>query len=188
MSAKTKILVLHKKEVLYAGIFTATGLFLIVLFLILFLPGRRTEPLPDSLPESQAETQGTASPSQSTQLQRAVSSDALQTTPKSGILQETLPSASFQPGIYKTELILGGQTIEVEAVLEKDRISSLRLVNMDEAITTMYPLLEPTMEHICKQVYETQSLDQLDLDSGARYTSLVLLEAIRCCLDKGSAD
>lgn len=181
MSAKTKILVLHKKEVLYAGIFTATGLFLIVLFFILFLPGRSGDPLAEGQ-NGQQETEVQPSPGQTP---RAVDSKALELAAPAGILQESLPTHAYQPGIYKTELILGGKTIEVEAVLEKDRITSLRLVNIDEAITTMYPLLEPTMEKICQQVYETQSLDQLELDSSAKYTSLVLLEAIRCCLEKG---
>ena len=116
---------------------------------------------------------------------QAVDSRALSLPMQSGILQESLPTHSYQPGIYKTELILGGQTIEVETVLEKDRISSIRLVNIDEAVTTMYPLLEPTMEHICQQVCETQSLDQIEPETNAKYTSLVLLEAIRCCLEKG---
>ena len=182
MSAKTKIVVLHKKEVFYAGIFTFAGILLILLFLFLFLPAPEKDP--SSEPRSQL-TEDSPQP-QGSPMPKAVVSTELETAPqRNGILQENLPDISYRPGVYKTELILGGQSLEVEAVLEKDHISSLRLLNLDDSITTMYPLLEPTMTKICEQVYETQSLDRLELDTSAKYTSLVLLEAIRCCLEKG---
>lgn len=193
MSAKTRIVVLRMKELICAGIFAAIGLVLIILLLLLFLPDRKNA---DTSPENPA-TESTISPSpgapvQSPQSSQVPSPAVSQTPPaqsasaQSGILQENRPVTSYIPGIYKTELILGGQTIEVEAILEKDSISSLRLVNLDEAITTMYPLLQPTMDSICQQVYESQSLNYITYDPGAKYTSLVLLEAIRNCLDKAA--
>jgi uncharacterized protein with FMN-binding domain len=51
----------------------------------------------------------------------------------------------------------------------------------------MYPLLEPTLESICEQVYENQSLDSVTYTSESKYTSLVLLEAIRNSLNKAQA-
>ncbi len=193
MSAKTKIVVLRMKELICAGIFAAVGLILIILLLLLFLPDRNN---PDSTPEA-PDAESTISPSpgiptQSPETSPVPSPAASQTPPsrsasaQSGILQESQPTSSYIPGIYKTELVLGGQTIEVEAILKEDRISSLRLVNLDEAITTMYPLLQPTMDSICQQVYESQSLNYITYDPGAKYTSLVLLEAIRSCLEKAA--
>lgn len=184
MSAKTKIVVLRMKELIYAGIFAAIGLFLIILLILLFLPDRGQTDNPDGLSaideSAPAAPSASPSPASDTQSQGNITAQA-------GILQENLPAASYIPGIYKTELILGGQTIEVEAVLEKDRISFLRLVNLDEAITTMYPLLKPTMDSICQQVYESQSINHITYDPGAKYTSLVLLEAIKNCLEKAKA-
>ena len=150
MSAKTKIIVLHMKEVILAGILSAILLLLLTLTALLLFHGQSSEN----------------------------SSDALQ--------DNVQKNAIYRPGVYKTELVLGGRSIDVETVLEQDRISSIRLVNQDEAITTMYPLLIPSMEHICDQVYETQSLDTVTIDPGTKYTSMVLLEAIRNCLEKGT--
>ena len=90
-----------------------------------------------------------------------------------------------RPGIYKSELTLGGKTVELETILEQDRIASIRLVNLDEAVTTAYPLLEPTLDAIAGQLCQTQSLESVTTQSGAKYTSLVLLEAIEECLEKG---
>ena len=40
MSAKTKIVVLHMKELIYTGIFAALGILFIVLLVIMFLPNK----------------------------------------------------------------------------------------------------------------------------------------------------
>ena len=73
----------------------------------------------------------------------------------------------------------------METILESDRIASVRLTSLDEVITTAYPLLKPTMESICEQVCEKQSLEDIKIESSARYTSLALLSAIESCLEKG---
>lgn len=145
MSAKTKIVVLHMKELIYTGIFAALGILFIVLLIMMFLPGKK-EAATDDTP---------------------VTTDSI-----------------YIPGIYTTELILGGQSVDVEVIVEKDCISSIRLVNLSESITTMYPLLEPTLDTICNQVYETQSLDEISYTADSKYTTLVLIEAIRSSLDK----
>lgn len=157
MSAKTKIVVLHMKELIYTGIFAALGILLIVLLLMMFLPDK--------------ETSGeNASPTEETGDAAPTSSDSL-----------------YIPGIYTTELVLGGQTVDVEVIVEQDAITSIRLVNLSEAVTTMYPLLEPTLTSICEQVYNNQSLEGITYTDDSKYTSLVLLEAIQHSLDKASA-
>ena len=141
MSAKTKIIVLHMKELIVAGILTALGLFLILLLILLFVPKKESE-------------------------------------------DQKLAPESFHPGIYKSELYLGGNAIDVDTILEQDHISSIRLLNLDEAITTAYPLLMPTMDYVCSQVLETQSVENVELEPSAKYTTLVLLDAISNCLEK----
>jgi uncharacterized protein with FMN-binding domain len=160
MSAKTKIVVLHMKELIYTGIFAALGIMFIVLLIIMFLPEK--------------ENGAPGNPDISAQPEE---SDASAVT----------ASASYTPGIYTTELVLGGQTVDVEIIVNQESITSIRLVNLSEAVTTMYPLLEPTLESICEQVYENQSLDSVTYTSESKYTSLVLLEAIRNSLNKAQA-
>lgn len=156
MSAKTKIVVLHMKELIYTAIFAALGILFIVLLIMMFLPDKEEDPAPDSsVPEEESV---------------ATDSDAL-----------------YIPGVYTTELVLGNQSIDVEVIVDKNSITSIRMVNLNEAITTMYPLLEPTFESICSQVYELQTLEGVTYSSDSKYTSLVLLESIRSSLDKASA-
>ena len=44
MSAKTKIVVLHVKELIYAGIIAAFGILFLVLLIIMFLPKHDSSP------------------------------------------------------------------------------------------------------------------------------------------------
>ena len=155
MSAKTKIVVLHMKELIYTGIFAALGILFIVLLIVMFLPDKKEHKNDDSLQEESAPGS------------TAVSSDSV-----------------YIPGVYTTQLILGGQTVDVEVIVDKDSITSIRLVNLREAVTTMYPLLQPTIDSLSSQIYETQSLEQISYESDSKYTSLVLLEAIQSALDK----
>lgn len=156
MSAKTKIVVLHMKELIYTGIFVALGILLVILLLIMFLPS-------DEATTGHADTIG---------------------NPKE--IADASTTSVYIPGIYSTELVLGGQTVDVEVIVEQDAITSIRLVNLSEAVTTMYPLLQPTFDTICEQIYATQSLEGISYSDDSKYTSLVLMEAIQNSLDKAT--
>lgn len=158
MSAKTKIVVLHRKELIYTGILAVLGIVLIVLLLMMF----SSDKAPSDKHNSPAKESG----------------------------EEAAPTSSdtiYIPGIYTTELVLGGQSVDVEVIVEADAITSIRLVNLSEAVTTMYPLLQPTFDTICAQIYETQSPEQISYTADSKYTSLVLLEAIQSSLDKAAS-
>lgn len=157
MSAKTKIVVLHMKELIYTGIFAALGILFVILLIIMFKPDKKG---------SDSDNPNTP-PTESDESTAAASDEVL-----------------YIPGIYTTELQLGGQSIDVEVVVDHDAITSIRLVNLNDAVTTMYPLLQPALDSICTQVYEKQTLDEVTYTAESKYTSLVLLEAIRNSLDK----
>ena len=72
-------------------------------------------------------------------------------------------------------------------IVDKSSITSIRMVNLNDAVTTMYPLLQPTFDSICEQVYAQQSLENITYTADSKYTSLVLLEAIQNSLDKAKS-
>ncbi len=150
MSSKTKIVVLHMKELIYTGIFAALGILFIVLLIIMFLPKK----------------------------DNSIGNTTTNTTASTNSI--------YLPGVYTTELVLNDQTINVEVIVDKDYISSIRLVNLNEAVTTMYPLLQPTFDSLCEQIYDTQTLENITYQSESKYTSLVLLEAIKNSLEKAT--
>ena len=96
----------------------------------------------------------------------------------------TSQEAIYIPGVYHANLLLGGENIHLEVTVDSDAIVTLRLVDLSDTLTTMYPLLEPTFESICTQLYEKQSLEHITYSRDNKYTSFVLLDAISEALDK----
>lgn len=145
MRSKTKIVVLHMKELIYTGIFVLLGILFIVLLLIMFLPKGKGKP----------------------------------DTPVAS-------TANYVPGIYTASLILNNNAVDIQVVVDENNINSIQLVNLDEAVTTMYPLIEPAFEELVDQIYETQSLDNITYSDDNKYTSSILLEAIGDSLEKAA--
>ncbi len=145
MSSKTKIFVLHLKELIYTGIFVLLAILFLVLMVIMFLPEK--DPGKPAADKEQAR---------------------------------------FVPGKYTTSLQIGQGNVDVEVIVDEAAINSVSLINLNEVITTMYPLMEPCMETISDQVCERQSLDGITYPEENKYTSQLLLNAIQAALDKAA--
>ena len=151
MSSKTKIVVLHVKELIYTGIFVVLGILFLVLLIVMFLPDKK-------------ENQETMAP---------------------GVTEETV---KYVPGVYTTSLILNGNVVEIEVTVDEYNINSVRLKNLDDAVTTMYPLLEPAFDNLATQIVENQSLSNLTFPEENQYTSMVLEEAIYNTFEKAKVE
>lgn len=147
MSSKTKIVVLHVKELIYTGIFAALGILFIILLIIMFLPK-----------EKKQETMST-------------------------VTQQTATN-SYMPGVYTTSLILNDNVVEIEVTVDEENINAIRLVNLDEAVTTMYPLIQPSFEDLADQIIKSQSMEGITYPDESKYTSMILLDAIESSLNK----
>lgn len=193
MSANTKIVVLRRKELLYTGIFAALGVLFVILLLMLLLPGKDTDAsygTPDS-PDSTAETampDNVADTGRSSQFSDAEDVSTGAGADTSAVLDSVSGSVgtdnTYIPGIYTTELLLGNETVNVEVIVSDHAITSVSLADPSETLTTMYPLLEPTMESLNDQLCEMQDPEQVTYSAETRYTSLVLLEAVKASLEK----
>lgn len=93
-------------------------------------------------------------------------------------------SAAYRPGIYTESLSLGNQTLDIEVTVDENNINSIRLVNLNEELETMYPLIEPSFKDLVNQITTAQSLESITYAEDAKYTSLVLLDAIKSALAK----
>ncbi|MEE1085859.1 MAG: hypothetical protein U0L05_01615 [Schaedlerella sp.] len=144
MGSKTKIIVLHMKEIIYTGIFILLGILLIILLIFMFHSGN-------------------ASPSDNS-------------------------SRKYIPGTYTSTLTLNNTALEVEVSVDETQIQSIRFSNLEESVTTAYPLIQPAIEEIADQIYETQSLDEITLSSEMPYTSQLILEAVYTAVEKAAVD
>ena len=141
MSSKTKIGVLHMKEVIYTAIFLVLLIILGILVFFMFGSGK----------SSQVSSMGTS---------------------------------RYTPGIYRSSLSLNNNTFDVEVTVDADRISSIHLTNLSETTAAMFPLIEPALDSLASQIYSSQSLENLDYPSDQKYTSAMLIEAIRKAVEK----
>lgn len=139
MSAKTKIVVLHMKEMIYTLIFAGLGILLILLLIFMFLPKES---------------------------------------------KKTAETMNYVAGVYTSTIQFNDNTIDVQVVVDESRIQSVSLVNLDETVTTMYPLMEPAVQEIASQVCEKQSTDNIAYSEDNPYTSMVILNAVKSALKK----
>ena len=139
MSSKTKIVVLHMKEIIYTAIFILLGILLIILLAFMFSPKQK----------------------------HTVSSNA-----------------HYVPGIYTSTFTLNNTVMELEVVVDESHINAIRFTNLNESVTTMYPLMQPTIEHIAEQIYESQSLENISYNEESPYTSQVIINAVKDALKK----
>lgn len=141
--SKTKILVIHLKEIIYTALFAGLGILLIILLVIMFL-------------NKKDDSTG------------------------------TMATKSYTPGKWNSSIVLNDTSLNLEIVLDADHINSVRIVNIDDTITTMFPLVEPSLESIRTQLYEGVSVDDIVIDEESKYTQQLLLDAIKVTLDKAT--
>ena len=65
-------------------------------------------------------------------------------------------------------------------------ISSIRFSNLDETVTTMFPLVQPALEDIADQICRTQSLENISFPEEAPYTSQLILNAVTQAVEKAT--
>jgi cbb3-type cytochrome oxidase subunit 3 len=139
--AKTKIVVIQLKEIIYTVIFAALGILLILLLIFMFKPDKKDE-------AASAETN------------------------------------LYTAGVWNSSIALNDMAINLEVVVDKDHINSVKIKNIDEAITTMFPLVVPSLEAIAEQLYNDVPIDQVEVMEDSKYTQQLLIEAIKVALEK----
>lgn len=201
MSAKTKIWVLHMREVILSAVFIIMGI-LLLLFIIVSLSssgentqvaqGDTTPPMQTTAPVSDSNLDTIQFTSQTTDAVSNITDNKVSNT-ASGVISNVssdllvnIPEEKYLPGIYRTVLFLNDQTVDIEVTVDPYQITSLALGHANADIETMYPLLSPTFEDIKMQLYKTQSPEMVTYDADKKYTSLVLLEAISKALEKAA--
>jgi uncharacterized protein with FMN-binding domain len=145
MSAKTKIVVLRMKELVFTGVLVVLAILLIILLLAMFLPKKE----------------------------------------QSG---EAVTTMTYTPGVYTSSVMLNDTAVDVQVIVDENNINSISLVNLDETVETMYPLVKPAMEELSQQIIDSQSLENITYSTNNQYTSIVLLNAIKDTIEKASLE
>ena len=91
-------------------------------------------------------------------------------------------AARYLPGQYTTTLTFNGNMVDICVTVDEQKITAITMEHLQESVSVMYPLMEPTLDHLSAQILSTQSLDNLQYPEDNQYTSMLLLEAIASSL------
>lgn len=97
-------------------------------------------------------------------------------------------TASYIPGVYTSTVQLGESTLEVQVTIDSNNICDVSVVNLNETISTMYPLLTPALDEINEQLPNIQSIDDLNCSTDSQYTSIILKQAIKNALEPAKTE
>ncbi|WP_066715622.1 hypothetical protein [Clostridium sp. Marseille-P299] len=95
-------------------------------------------------------------------------------------------NSKYTAGIYTSVINLNDTTLNLEIVVDKDHINSVRIVNLDESVTTMYPLVEPAINDIEDQLCNDIDIDSISVSEERKYTQTLLIDAVKQTLEKAT--
>lgn len=92
----------------------------------------------------------------------------------------------YKAGVYTSTIVLNDTSLNIEVVVDEDHINSVQIKNIDDAITTMFPLLEPSLADITDQLNDGVDITKLTLSDDSKYTQELLIDGINNALAKAT--
>ena len=86
--------------------------------------------------------------------------------------------SGYVPGVYTSELNLGGSTILLSVSVDESQVTGVSMDNMDETLTAMYPLVQPSLDEINSQIGLVSSMEDITYSADNKYTTILILDAI----------
>ena len=97
---------------------------------------------------------------------------------------ETTTETAYVPGVYTSTFSLNRSQLNLEVVVDENHINAVSLKNLDESVSAMYPLLEPSLSDIETQLQNNVPIDEIQTNSEQQYTQTLLLSTIKETLEK----
>lgn len=157
MSSNTKIVVLKSKELIYTGIFIVLGILLVLLLFYMFSPSKS---------EADADRKENT---------RAVTEQG-----NTKEVKETI--TTYSPGVYTSQLNLGGSSLQLTVTVDENTVSHVDIANLDDTVTAMYPLIQPSLDEINSQISTASSLDDITYSKDNQYTTIIIMQAVKQAL------
>ena len=101
---------------------------------------------------------------------------------------DSTETMKYAAGVYTSSVLFQDGSLDVQVIVDENRIQEISLVNLNETIATMYPLVEPALKEVTDQIIKTQSLEHISYNADNQYTTVMLLNAVENALNKAKAN
>lgn len=105
-------------------------------------------------------------------------------TPSKESTEKSEQTSGYIEGVYSSPLTLGDSELELQVTVKNGKPQSAALKHLDKTVKTMYPLVEPSLKEINKQLPKVESIDDIKFDDQSQYTNTILKQAIKNALKK----
>ena len=78
--------------------------------------------------------------------------------------KKTKETSGYTQGVYSSPLKLGENELELSVTVKDGKARSVSLKHLNKSIKTMYPLIEPSLNEINKQLPKVQNIDDIKFD------------------------
>ena len=68
--------------------------------------------------------------------------------------------------------------MNIQLSLDEDSVKSVELVNLEESVSTMYPLMQPTVEKMSKELAAGKTMDEIVVSEESQYTEKIIANAV----------
>jgi len=95
--------------------------------------------------------------------------------------------ALYVPGTYSAQIMLNKTPVNVDVTVSSDEIQNVKMSNLAETQAVFYPLVQPAMDTLSKEIVEYQTTD-ISPSTDYPITGQILLKAVQSALDKAIID
>ena len=88
-------------------------------------------------------------------------------------------TSGYAQGVYTSPLKLGENELELQVTVKNGKAKHVSLKHLNKSIKTMYPLVEPSLNEINKQLPKVNSIDEIKFDGQSQYTNTLLKQAVK---------
>lgn len=100
--------------------------------------------------------------------------------------EEKTSTTSYIPGVYTSCMTLEDNAFTLQLTVDKDSINGVNLINEDEAVSAVYPLIPSCLDNIEAQLITGTDIDKLSYNEDSKYTQLILTDAIKDLIGKAT--
>ena len=84
----------------------------------------------------------------------------------------------YEAGVYTKELTIGDSVVNLQLSLDEDRVKAVEFLNLSESVETMYPLMQPTVEKLSRQLAAGKTMEEIVVSEDTQYTEKILVETV----------